>query len=43
MEQAEFADLYRVVFGVCWRYVLSKQFSSEADAENAIAQLMGFA
>jgi hypothetical protein len=43
MDQAEFADLYRSVFGVCWRYVLSKQFQSEAQAEEAIAQLMGFA
>lgn len=43
MDQAEFADLYRAVFGVCWRYVLSKQFPSEAEAENAVTQLMGFA
>lgn len=43
MDQAEFADLYRAVFGVCWRYVLNKPFRSEEEAENAIAQLMGFA
>ncbi|MGL6537868.1 DUF1367 family protein, partial [Aeromonas hydrophila] len=43
MDQAEFADLYRAVFGVCWRYVLNRKFSSEAEAENAVAQLMGFA
>ncbi|ATY81349.1 hypothetical protein CVS42_11255 [Aeromonas veronii] len=43
MDQAEFSDLYRAVFGVCWRYVLSKQFATEEEAENACAQLMGFA
>ena len=42
MEQAEFSDLYRAVFGVCWRYVLNQQFGSEAEAENTIAKLMGF-
>lgn len=43
MKEPEFKDLYRAVFGVCWRYVLSKQFSSEAEADNAVSQLMGFA
>ena len=43
MDQAEFSDLYRAVFGVCWRYVLSKQFATEEEAENACSQLMGFA
>lgn len=43
MDQAEFSDLYRAVFVVCWRYVLSKQFATEEEAENACAQLMGFA
>ncbi|WP_421250110.1 DUF1367 family protein [Aeromonas sp. 600584] len=43
MGQEEFADLYCAVFGVCWRYVLSLQFSSEAEAEEAVTQLMGFA
>ena len=43
MDQTEFSDLYRAVFGVCWRYVLSKQFATEEEAENACAQLMGFA
>lgn len=43
MDQTEFSDLYRAVFGVCWRYVLSKRFATEEEAENACAQLMGFA
>lgn len=43
MGQEEFADLYCAVFGVCWRYVLSLQFRSEAVAEEAVTQLMGFA
>lgn len=43
MDQAEFADLYRAVFEVCWRYVLCQQFPSEDEAENAVSQLMGFA
>lgn len=43
MEQAEFAHLYQAVFGVCWRYVLSKTFRREAEAEQAVVQLMGFA
>ncbi|MGL5289401.1 MAG: DUF1367 family protein [Aeromonas sp.] len=42
MDQAAFADLYRAVFGVCWRYVLCRQFETEEAAENAVAQLMGF-
>jgi hypothetical protein len=43
MEDLEFQDLYKAVFGVCWRMVLSKvNGMTEATAENVINSMMSF-
>lgn len=43
MEQAEFDELYRAAFAVLWRYVLSRTFDNEAQAEHAINNLQSYA
>ena len=43
MTQAEFNEFYRAAFGVCWRFVLSRHFECEADAENAINRMLDMA
>lgn len=40
MSQEEFEQFYKAAFDVIWRFVLSRQFQSEQDAENAVAQLL---
>ena len=42
MEDIEFSQLYKAVFDVCWRFVLSRVFSSEAEAEEAAISLLNF-
>lgn len=42
MDELEFQQLYRAALDVLWRWILSRAFRSEAEAENAAAQLMHF-
>jgi len=42
MEELEFQQLYRAALDVLWRWILSRAFRSEAEAENAAAQLQHF-
>lgn len=42
MDQTEFNELYTSVFSAVWNLVLSKKFTSQEDAENAINQLISF-
>lgn len=42
MEELEFQQLYKAAFDVLWRWILSRAFRSQAEAENAAAQLMHF-
>ena len=39
MGSEEFKDFYRKAFGVAWRFVLSRQFDTQEEAENVINQL----
>ncbi|MNC24751.1 hypothetical protein D3C75_728160 [compost metagenome] len=43
MDDIEFEALYRDVFNVCWRLVLSAHFDSEAGAMDAAAMIGGYA
>lgn len=43
MAQAEFNEFYKAAFGVCWRFVLSRHFECESDAENAINRMLDMA
>lgn len=43
MTQAEFNEFYKAAFGVCWRFVLSRHFECQADAENAINRMLDMA
>lgn len=43
MDDTEFEGLYRDVFNVCWRLVLSAHFDSEDDAMAAADMMGGFA
>ena len=42
MEETEFQQLYRAVLDVLWRWILSRAFRSQGEAQNAAAQLMSF-
>lgn len=42
MDETEFQQLYRAALDVLWRWILSKSFRSQQEAENAAAQLMEF-
>ena len=42
MGEDEFSELYKAVFNVCWRFVLSRNFGSEHDAQNAVDQLLSY-
>jgi len=42
MDEQEFQQLYRAALDVLWRWILSRAFRSEAEAENAAAQLLSF-
>lgn len=43
MDEIEFQRLYKSALDVLWRWVLSKSFSTQTEAENVAAQLMNFA
>ena len=42
MEDIEFSQLYKSVFDVCWRFVLSRVFKCENEAEAAAVSLLNF-
>ncbi len=42
MDELEFQQLYKAALDVLWRWILSRAFRSEAEAENAAAQLQHF-
>ncbi|TXC45536.1 DUF1367 family protein, partial [Salmonella enterica] len=39
----EFQQLYKSALDVLWRWILSRTFRTQREAENAAAQLMSFA
>ncbi len=41
MSQERFNEFYKAAFTVCWNRILSSKFESEAQAQQAIDQLMG--
>ncbi|WP_407439143.1 DUF1367 family protein [Lelliottia sp.] len=43
MDELELQQLYKAALDVLWRWILSKSFNSQSDAENVAAQLLGFA
>ncbi|ELY5938877.1 DUF1367 family protein [Cronobacter malonaticus] len=43
MDETKFQALYRAVLDVLWRWVLSRTFKTQQEAENTAAQLMSFA
>lgn len=43
MEETEFQQLYRAALDVLWRWILSRAFRSQDEAQNAAAHLMSFA
>jgi len=42
MDEQEFQQLYKAALDVLWRWILSRAFRSQAEAENAAAQLLSF-
>lgn len=42
MDELEFRELYKCVFDVCWHFILSRSFNSEAEAEAAAVNLLNF-
>lgn len=42
MEENEFSRLYKAVFDTCWRFVLSRIFKTEAEAEDAAVRLLTY-
>ncbi|EIO7286740.1 DUF1367 family protein, partial [Salmonella enterica subsp. enterica serovar Bovismorbificans] len=43
MDEVEFQQLYKSALDVLWRWILSRTFRTQREAENAAAQLMSFA
>lgn len=43
MDETEFQQLYKAALDVLWRWILSRAFRDQREAENAAAQLMSFA
>ncbi|AMO49176.1 Gifsy-2 prophage protein [Enterobacter sp. FY-07] len=43
MDETEFQQLYKAALDVLWRWILSRAFATQQDAENAASQLMSFA
>jgi len=39
MTQEQFADFYQRAFNVCWRFVMSRHFESEQEAQRVIDQI----
>lgn len=42
MDESEFQQLYKAALDVLWRWILSRSFRDQREAENAAAQLMSF-
>jgi hypothetical protein len=42
MDQYEFNDFYKAAFNVCYRFILSRTFENEDQADSAINQLLAF-
>ncbi len=42
MEENEFSQLYIAVFDTCWRFVLSRVFSTQQEAEDAAVRLLTY-
>lgn len=42
MDQDAFNEFYRAAFSVCWRFILSRTFENEEQANNAVNQLLSF-
>jgi hypothetical protein len=42
MKQEEFAEFYKSAFSAVWRLILSRTFENEAQAQNAVDQLLQF-
>ena len=42
MDQDQFNDFYKAAFNVCWRFILSRTFEDERQADNAISQILAF-
>lgn len=42
MGEIEFQQLYKAALDVLWRWILSRSFQTQQEAENAAAQLMSF-
>ena len=40
MSQEDFNDFYKAAFDVCWKFVLSRSFNNEMEAEEAINKLL---
>jgi hypothetical protein len=40
MDQEEFEQFYKAAFSVIWRFILSRTFATEREAQNAIDQLL---
>ncbi len=43
MDETEFQQLYKAALDVLWRWILSRAFRDQREAESAAAQLMSFA
>ena len=43
MDETEFQELYKASLDVLWRWILSRSFGSQLEAENAANQLLSFA
>lgn len=43
MDETEFQQLYKAALDVLWRWLLSRAFKTQREAENAASQLMSFA
>ncbi|MBK4119125.1 DUF1367 family protein [Pluralibacter gergoviae] len=43
MDEAEFQQLYKASLDVLWRWILSRTFKTQQEAENAANQLLSFA
>ena len=42
MDETEFQQLYKAALDVLWRWILSRSFRDQREAENAAAQLLSF-
>lgn len=43
MDETTFSELFKAVFSVLWRFILSRSFRTEQEAENTVNQLMRYA